>query len=215
MATRSPVKRPYTSTLRAAQAEATRRTVVDAAARLFIQDGYGATSVDAIAQAAGVSRKTVFTSVGGKLETLKLAIDWAITGDSDPIPVLERPHVQAALHDPDARHILRDFAASVVDVMRRTAALDRVLASAAGLDPDLRALSDELRDQRQIGMSFLAALLDTRQALRPDLTVSEAADVLWLFNDSSVYHRLVVEQSWTAERYASWLADSLIGLLIA
>jgi AcrR family transcriptional regulator len=215
MGTRTAVKKPYTSALRATQAKATRRAIVDAAAALFIEHGYGATSVDAIAQAGGVSRKTVFTSVGGKLETLKLALDWAIAGDDAPVPVLERPHVRAALHEPDARRILRDFATNIVEVMGRTAALSRVLESAAGLDADLRALNDDLRTQRQYGMSFLAAVLDERGALRPDLTVNEAADVLWLLNDSAPYHRLVVEQRWPTDRYESWLADTLVSVLIA
>jgi AcrR family transcriptional regulator len=215
MVTRTVVKKPYASALRATQAQATRRAIVDAAAALFIESGYGATSVDAIAEAGGVSRKTVFTSVGGKLETLKLALDWAITGDDAPVPVLERPHVQAALHEPDARRILRDFATNIVEVMGRTAALLRVLESAAGIDADLRALNDDLRAQRQLGMSFLAGVLDQRGALRPEVTVDEAADVLWLLNDSAPYHRLVVEQRWSAERYESWLADTLVGLLIA
>ncbi|MDX6427760.1 MAG: hypothetical protein QOE54_126 [Streptosporangiaceae bacterium] len=215
MVNRTAVKKPYSSALRATQAAATRRAIVDAAAVLFVQRGYGATSVDAIAEAAGVSRKTVFTSVGGKLETLKLALDWAIAGDDAPIPVLERPHVQAGLQEPDARRILRDFAANIVEVMGRTAALSRVLESAAGIDADLRSLNDALRTQRQRGMSFLAAVLDQRGALRPDLTVDEAADVLWLLNDSAPYHRLVVEQRWPAARYESWLADTLVLLLIA
>jgi AcrR family transcriptional regulator len=215
MVTRTAVKRPYASRLRASQAQSTRRAIVEAAAALFIERGYGATSVDAIAEAGGVSRKTVFTSVGGKLETLKLALDWAIAGDDAPIPVLERPHVRAALQEPDARRILRDFATNIVEVMGRTAALARVLESAAGLDADLRALNDDLRTQRQHGMSFLAAVLDERGALRPDLTVNEAADVLWLLNDSGPYHRLVVEQRWSPARYESWMADTLVSLLIA
>jgi len=84
------VKKPYSSQLRAAHARATRRAIVDAAARLFTEQGYGATTVGAIAEAAGVSRKTVFTSVGGKAQALKLAIDWAIVGDDEPVPLLER-----------------------------------------------------------------------------------------------------------------------------
>jgi AcrR family transcriptional regulator len=215
MVTRTAVKRPYTSSLRTSQAQATRRAIVDAAASLFVERGYGGTSVDAIAAAAGVSRKTVFTSVGGKLETLKLALDWAIAGDDDPIPVLERPHVQAAQREPDARRILRDFAANIVEVMGRTAALLRVLEAAAGIDAELRALNDDLRTQRQHGMSVLAALLDQRAALRPDLTVEEAADVLWLLNDSAPYHRFVVEQGWSPTRYAAWVADTLVALLVA
>lgn len=215
MVTPTDVKKPYSSQLRAAQAQATRRSIVSAAATLFVERGYGATSIDAIAEAAGVSRKTVFTSVGGKLETLKLALDWAIVGDDAPVPVLERPHVQAALAEPDARRILRDFATNILEVMGRTAPLLRVLESAAGLDADLRALNDDLRAQRQHGMSFLAALLAERGALRADLTEREAADVLWLLNECGPYTRFVTEQGWSPERYQAWLADSLLALLIS
>src|SRR6516225_11762387 len=116
-----PVKKPYNSALRAAQARATRRTIVDAAARLFIEHGYGATTVDAIALAAGVSRKTVFTSVGGKTEALKLAMDWAIVGDDEPVPMLERPHIKAMQQEPDARQILASYARQIREVGARTA----------------------------------------------------------------------------------------------
>src|SRR6516165_12727101 len=120
----APVKKPYRSALREAQARATRRAIVDAAARLFIQRGYGATTVDAIAEAAGVSRKTVFTSVGGKTEALKLAIDWAIVGDDEPVPMLERPHIKAMQDEPDARQILTGYARNACEVAERIAPLN-------------------------------------------------------------------------------------------
>src|SRR5690242_10910929 len=132
-----PVKKAYSSTLRDAQARATRRAIVDAAAALFVRDGYGATTVDAIAAAAGVSRKTVFTSVGGKSEALKLAIDWAIVGDDEPVPLMDRAPVAQQRAEPDARAILRSFAALVVSVAGRVAQLIAVAAAAAGQDPDL------------------------------------------------------------------------------
>jgi AcrR family transcriptional regulator len=93
---------------------------VDAAAGLFITRGYGGTTVDAIAEAAGVSRKTVFTSVGGKIEALELAIEWAFAGDDEPVPMTERPHVKAAQAEPDARRILADHARTVGQVCLRT-----------------------------------------------------------------------------------------------
>jgi|SRR5215475_11389959 len=211
----APVKKPYTSTLRAAQARTTRRAIVDAAARLFTERGYGATTIDAIAEAAGVSRKTVFTSVGGKTEALKLAIDWAIAGDDEPVPILERPHVKAALqHEPDARRILVRYAHDVRQASARTAPLHQVVQSAAGLDADIRALAEDGRAQRIRGMRAIAQALADRGALKPDLTPSEAADILWLLIDPSVYHRLVIEQKWTPGRYQDWLADALISLLI-
>src|SRR5690349_11330069 len=82
----SEVKRPYQSILRGAQAQSTREAVIAAAARLFAEDGYAATSIDAIAAAAGVSRATVFASVGGKAKLLKTALDVAIVGDEQTAP---------------------------------------------------------------------------------------------------------------------------------
>src|SRR3954453_199790 len=86
----SPVRRPYHSTLRADQARATRRAVVSAARDLFVELGWSGTTIDAVAAHAGVSRKTVFTSVGGKAALLKLALDWALVGDDEPVPLSAR-----------------------------------------------------------------------------------------------------------------------------
>jgi AcrR family transcriptional regulator len=208
------VKRTYNSTLREAQARSTRRAIVAAAAKLFVERGYGQTTVDAIAEAAGVSRKTVFTSVGGKVQTLKLALDWAIAGDDDPVPIVERPNVKQARKDPDARRILRGYAAMVRDVAARTAGVSMAMAAAAGLDAEVHALADDFAAQRLRGMQVLAGELARREALKPDLTTAQAADVLWLWNDPAVYHRLVVERGWPPDRYEEWLADALISVLI-
>ena len=210
-----PVKRSYSSPLRLAQARATRRAIVDAAARLFLERGYGPTTVDAIAEAAGVSRKTVFTSVGGKVEALKLAIDWAVVGDDEPVPLLERPHVQAGLAEPDARRILTDYAADVRVIHSRIAPLAAVVQEASGLEAGVRALAEQGRRQRLEGMKFLAQVLAERGALKPYLSASEAADILWLFNDPAMYQRLVVERQWSQERYQQWLTEALISLLIS
>ena len=76
----------YRSGLRTEQARATRRAVVEAAHHLLVERGYQGTTIDAVAERAGVSRKTVFTAVGGKAELLKLAFDWALVGDDEPVP---------------------------------------------------------------------------------------------------------------------------------
>jgi len=211
----APVKKPYNSALRAAQARATRRGIVAAAAALFVEHGYGATTVDAIAAAAGVSRKTVFTSVGGKAEALRLAFDWAITGADEPVSVQDRPHIQALRREPDARLMLAGYARSVREVSERIAALSAVLQAAAGIDTEIRALADESRAQRLHGMRLLAGELADRGALRPGLAPAEAADILWLLNDPVVYHRLVIEQGWAPDRYQDWLAETIISQLIA
>src|SRR5450759_1459871 len=95
------VKRPYRSTLRVAHADSTRLAVVQAAARLFIERGYVATSIESIAEAAGVSRATVFTSVGGKPVLLKKAYDIALVGDDVQVPLAERERSRAIRAEPD------------------------------------------------------------------------------------------------------------------
>jgi len=160
------------------------------------------------------SRKTVFTSVGGKTEALKLAIDWANVGDDEPVPMLERPHVKAMQNEPDARLILISQARYVRQAAARAAPLHAVVQAAAGLDADIRALAEEVRAQRIRGMRAMARVLADRGALKPGLTPSEAADVLWLLIDPGVYYRLVIEQHWDPDRYQDWLTDALISLLI-
>ena len=83
----SQERRPYHSTLREDQARATRRAVVSAARDHSVELGWSRTTIDAVAARAGVSRKTVFTAVGGKAALLKLALDWALVGDDDPVPM--------------------------------------------------------------------------------------------------------------------------------
>jgi AcrR family transcriptional regulator len=208
------VKRTYSSTLRAEQARATRRAIVAAAGELFTRDGYGATTVDAIAQAAGVSRKTVFTSVGGKLEALKLARDWAIVGDDEPIPMLERPAIKAAYEQQDARAVIAMYVQNYLESAARVAPIHHVVEAAKGLDDDVRALSAEGWAQRRFGMGRFAEHLAALDALPADLTVEEAGDVLWYYNDPETYYKLVVVRGWPVERFAAWLRAALLRELI-
>ena len=101
------VKRSYQSALRGAHAQSTRAAVIAAAGRLFTEQGYAATSIDEIAAAAGVSRATVFTSVGGKATLLKTALDVAIVGDDEPVPLPERPRSKAIRAEPIRGSTLR------------------------------------------------------------------------------------------------------------
>src|SRR5918998_6387905 len=116
-------KRSYTSAVRDSQARQTRRQIVAAAGRLFAQQGFAATTVDAIAAEAGVSRKTVFTSVGGKVALLKLAYDYAMAGDDRPVPMIEREGLQSIMAEPDPYEQMRMYAEFVTGMGERISAL--------------------------------------------------------------------------------------------
>jgi AcrR family transcriptional regulator len=170
-----PVRaRPYRSKLRDEQAQATRRRIVDAGHELFIERGYGPTTIDAIADRAEVSRKTVFTSVGGKAAVLKLAFDWALAGDDEPVAIADRPEVRQMMQNQDPAVLLDRWIAMNAAIAGRLAALHQVLVIAADSDPEAAALLTTVEQQRTHGARAFVARLHAIGGLRPDLDVDRA-----------------------------------------
>jgi len=205
-----PRKRAYSSQLRTEQARETRRRVVAAAGELFAEVGFGATTIDAVAARAGVSRKTVFTAVGGKVVLLKLAFDWAVAGDDEDVPMADRPAIVRLRESRDPVFVLEGYAAHLADTMPRVAPLAAAMDAAAGAgDPEAVELLADVRRQRLTGMTMMARQLDRLGGLRPRLGVPRAADLLWAMTDPSAYTLLVGERGWTAARYAEWLGRAM------
>jgi AcrR family transcriptional regulator len=204
-----PVKRNYSSPLREAQARETRRAIVRAGSELFVRQGFGLTTVDEIAEAAGVSRKTVFTSVGGKGEVLKLAVDWAITGDDEPIPLAERPIIKRAEASTDPDELIRIFASLVTGIGSRNGALMWVATTAAGADDDARRLVETYSQQRMYGARGFTGGLAATGGMRADLSMDDAIDIAWVHNDPLLYHRLVNQRGWSKKKFEAWLQRTL------
>jgi len=207
------VKRPYQSTLRGAQAQSTREAVIAAAARLFAEKGYAATSIEEIAAAAGVSRATVFTSVGGKAKLLKTALDVAIVGDDEPIALPDRPRSKAIRAEPDPRKYLALYAELVTEMDGRLAAIHEAVRGAAGVDPDARALWESHLAQHRQGAANVIGDLIRKGGLRPDLDPESAADIVWLLGPGT-YHMLVHRRGWSPARFQAWLTETFISQLL-
>jgi AcrR family transcriptional regulator len=205
----SPLRRQYRSELRATQARQTRQAIVAAASRLFARDGYGATTIDAVAAEAGVSRKTVFTAVGGKVELLKLAVDWAVAGDDEPVAVEDRPAVSRLLRQPDPEVLVRGWAKVLVEIDHRVAALFQAMEIAAGLDLAAELLYEEAQGQRLRGARVVVDRLVDLNALKSGLTPDHATDIAWFFSDPALYNRLVTHRGWPLDRFTDWVADAL------
>ncbi|HXJ65374.1 MAG TPA: helix-turn-helix domain-containing protein [Actinomycetota bacterium] len=211
---RDPVKRAYRSPLREAQAKATRLRVVDAAARLFIEHGYGATSVDAVAEAAEVGRATVFTSVGGKAALLRTAYDVAIVGDDEPVPLPERSWAQPVREATTQSECLDRYADVIVLVGGRVAPIYEAFRGAAASDPEVRAQWDEIRSDRRVGARNVVSMLTRLGSLRSGLDAVTAADVVWIFNDPGLYHQLVLQRGWKPSKFRAWASDSMRSQLL-
>jgi AcrR family transcriptional regulator len=208
------VKRDYHSDLRAAQALQTRRAIVAAASELFTAQGYGTTTVDAVAKAAGVSRKTVFTAVGGKLDLLKTALDWAVAGDDRPVALADRSVVRGLLNETDPERLITGWVHVLVDIDSRVGSLMRALEVAANVDAEAQTLVDDSQRQRLAGARAVVRRLVALGALKPGLSRDKAVDVAWLASDAVLHDRLVRTRGWSAGRFEDWLAEGLIEQLI-
>jgi len=209
-------RRPYSSPLRERQASVTRRAVLDAARELFIAQGYGATTVEQIAQRAGVSKPTVFSALGNKQMVLHAVRDAAIAGDDAPVPVARRPATDRIRAESDQRRAVQLLAQHLTGVASRYAQINEVLHAAAdGGEPDLRELWETEEDQRLTGARFWVEALTSKGPLRPGLSHGDATDVMWLLMSPDNYYRLVHRRRWTTRNYQRWLTATITQLLLA
>ena len=216
MVPRVNARRPYSSPLRERQASTTRSAVLAAARELLIAQGYGATTVEQIAQAAGVSKPTVFSAVGNKQMVLRAVRDTAIAGDDEPVPVARRPATDRIRAEPDQHRAVQLLARHLTDVASRYAQINEVLHAAAdGGEKDLRELWETEEDQRLTGARFWVEVLTGKGPLRPGLSQGDAVDVMWLLMSPDNYYRLVHRRRWTRQQYQRWLAASITRLLFA
>lgn len=202
-------RRAYSSPLRAQQAAESRAAVVAAAQRLFEEQGYGATTIDQIAAAAGVSKPTVFAAVGNKVEVFRTARDIAMAGDDEPQDVPSRPSVEAISTAANFDSAVQAAVAHISSLVARYHALDAVLRGATG-DPAMRELAVKADAERYAGAGFLLKRL-TEHGRRP---VKRAQDRLWLVMAPDNYTRLVVARGWSDREFRTWLGEQ-IGALFA
>jgi len=208
-----PPKR-YTSQVRDEQARRTRRAIVTAAHELFLAQGYAATTIDGIAEAAHVSRRTVFNSVGGKVALLKLALDWAIAGDDEPIALADRPAIKAILAEPDPRKALMLWVQTVTDTAARITPLGEVLIAAADIDPAAAQLLADANRNRMLGATVFIRYLASLDGLAVGITEQRAAELCWALTDGHLYRLLVTQRSWSTADFNRWLSNSLTAALL-
>ena len=199
---------------REASAEATRRTIVAAASRLFFQRGYHGTGIDEVAAAAGVAVQTIYNSIGSKRDLLVRVLDYAASGERAPIPVGEigRERV-AGIEDP------RELIAAVVSVARgnfeRTIPVFRIIREAAVLEPALADLERDRSRQRLANFRHPVERLADLGALRPEITVDSGAAVVFTVVHPDQYRFFVEDAGWSKRLWERWATATLVFALLA
>jgi AcrR family transcriptional regulator len=188
--------------------------MLDTARELFVERGYVATTIDAIAGRASVSPETVYATFKNKRSILSRLIDVSMAGDDAPVPILERSWVNEMRDEPDPHRRLLILARNGRLILERTAPIYEVLRGAAAADPEIAALLERNKSQRFAGQRVLLGILTERSPLREGLDAKTAADIIFAIGSPETYRLLVVDRRWSADRFERWYADTLARLLL-
>jgi AcrR family transcriptional regulator len=205
-------KRSYDASLRRAQARRSHDRVVEMAQRRFLHDGYGPTTISAIAKDAGVSVDTIYKSFGGKPGLIRAMSARALEG-AGPVPAEQRSDDLQA-REPDPRKILSRWGVFVTEIAPLAAPIILLLRDAAGSHPELSPLLEELHADRLRRMTENARRLAAAGHLRPGITVADAADVLWTYSSTELYELLVLRRGMPLKTYGRFVADAMIAALL-
>jgi TetR/AcrR family transcriptional regulator, regulator of autoinduction and epiphytic fitness len=200
---------------RARKALDTRRRVLDAAETLFTRDGYATTTMTAIADEGDVAVQTLYAVFGNKRAILTELIDARVTGDDHSGSPPDREDWQAMERETDPDRQIALFAAIATRIGSRSAAINEVMAAAAGADAEIAAIHQQQRQARYRDERRLAHSLARKSALRQGLSETQAADIIWAIATTRTYRALVFERRWTTDQYERWLSDLLSRALLA
>jgi AcrR family transcriptional regulator len=205
-------KRRYNSTGRQAQARRNRQAILDAAQRQFLEGGYAATTIAAVAAEAGVSVETIYKAFGGKSGLVRGIYDRGLAGP-DPVPAYRRADEVREL-ETDPRAIMRSWGTIASEVSAVVSPVERLVRAAAASDPDMAALLKAHNDLRERRARHHARFLKRRGYLREGVSVAQAADILWTCTSDELYDLLVTQRGWSPPRFARFLADFMITALL-
>jgi AcrR family transcriptional regulator len=199
--------------LRAARVADTEERILAAARELFLRDGYPATTLAAVADAARVGHRTVYVRFGTKADLLKRVVDVAVAGDTRPIDVISRDWFQASLTAPTLPERVEACARGASALMARAGDLIAITQQAEPVEPAIAAAAHTARAATRDAVRLFC----TR--LRDDGLLPETCDVTWLADTASLLSQaptyLLGRETlgWTSDQYRQWLATTLTRLI--
>ncbi|MDJ0962052.1 MAG: TetR/AcrR family transcriptional regulator [Acidimicrobiia bacterium] len=196
------------------KAAATRRRIIDAATRLFSENGYAGTTMQAIADHADVAVQTVYFVFHTKGELLRQLLLDAGGRPDEPTETMERDWVDEALTDPDSRRTIALMVEHGNDIYSRIAPVWAAIGQGASVEPEVAAQWDHIVEQRRLGIRRMVESIADRGHLRHGLTVDRAADIIFGLQRPETLTVFVVERNWPLVEYKTWSYDTLCQQLI-
>lgn len=204
--------RRYDSSGRQHTADLRRLSVLNAAGRRFLRDGYVATTVASIAGDAGVSVETVYKAFGGKPGLVRALWDQGLAGEAPVHAEVRSDEVSSTETDPTL--IIATWARLSAEVAPRVAPVLLLVRTAATTDPDMQALKDELDGQRLGRMAHNAEALARGGHLREGITRQVARDVLFTYSAPEIYELLVLRRAWSVDDFAEFIRRGIVAALL-
>lgn len=210
----NPVKprRRYDSRRRRQQALRTREAILDAARQRFLGDGYAATTIASIAEAADVSVETIYKGFGGKPGLVRAIAEKGLEG-AGAIPAEQRSDEMRTL-ERDPYKVMHRWGAFITEVAPLAAPVGLLVRTAAATDPEMATLLEELDQARLVRMEQNARHLFERGDFREGVTLDDARDVMWAYSSPELYGLLVLHQDWSPQRYGQFVAEGMIAALL-
>jgi AcrR family transcriptional regulator len=212
MMTHVKTTRRYDSTGRRARALRTRTAVLDSAARQFLEDGYGRTTIASIAQEAGVSVETIYKSFGSKPRLVREIYERGLEGLGDTRAYQRSDEMRDRESDP--RTIMREWGRLTAEVASVVTPIRILMRHLALTDHEIAAVLATAETERLARMRHHARFLKARGHLRDGVTVSDATDLLWICSSVEIYELMVMGRGWSTARFARYVGDLMITALI-
>jgi AcrR family transcriptional regulator len=198
-------KRPSRREVAAAD---TRREILSAARRLFAEHGFASTSVQQIAEQAGVAVQTIYSSVGSK-SALLLALNDLIDEEADVAGLTAE-----LLQETGPPQLIAKGVHLTRQLNERCGDLIQVVLSAEPAEPEAAAaLADGMR-RHEHGAGQLAQRLAALGALRAGTTPERASAVFSMMTSPASWRQLTRRAGWTFDEAEAWLTPSLTQLLL-
>ena len=189
------------------RAATTRRRMLDAAYDLFCEQGFRATTMEAIAQRAGVAVQTLYFTFHTKDALLQEVHNRTVLGE-ESIPPDRQAWRLAAQREPDIRRCVAMTVDGTATVLSRVAPMIPVF-HAVSADP-AGAIYQHGEDRRGRGYAEMTDELVGKAPLRPGITRQRARDLLFVLLGPEIYRSLVIEAGWTHEQWATWTTNALL-----
>jgi AcrR family transcriptional regulator len=201
--------RPRDDRLRRARVARTEQAIITAATGLFLADGYTATTLAAVAEAAQVGARTVYVRFGTKATLLKRVVDVAIVGDAEPVDVLGRDPARTAMTAPTAAERIDAMAAAARQIMQRTGALFAVAQQAAAVEPLIAEYWQQGRQQTRHVHHVIWTQMSRDGLLKPSQGLDRIIDTSSLLAAAETYLLIMRMLGWNLDTYQAWLRATL------